>query len=84
MAGFRGFKLMEINSNGCFPGIYIILYLHKKSDDLVAYTTGGRASNLLDLTVWTVPAVSRFEVLTPGRSSLSEWFVFLGTSGTKR
>ena len=20
MAGFRGFKVMEINSNGCFPG----------------------------------------------------------------
>ena len=24
-AGFRGFKLMEINSNGCFPGTYVCL-----------------------------------------------------------
>ena len=23
VAGFRGFKLMEINSNGCFPGVVV-------------------------------------------------------------
>ena len=32
MAGFRGFKVMEINSNGCFPGVWMMInpYYQKK------------------------------------------------------